>query len=304
MPQLDTPAPGTTVGSGGMPGYATPSNGGFGNIQGAYGAKPPMSPTQSAFSTQNSAYTNQADPGNPNSNYNQIMQGYRNLSSSVQPGGSNAPPNFNYNVNIPTYQTTSDYRNAINNLSSLSQNGGYTPQAIADLRARGVAPIRAAYGNAQNDIARQRTLQGGYSPNFTAASAKMAREMSSQMADQVTNVNAGIAQNQAQNELSASVPLASTTAGEQANRNQFGLEAANMGNQYGLAKLNAQMQGYEIPIQTQLASLQGMNQLYGTTPATTNMTGNNALNIAGLQENIRQNNIRNGMTTASLYGGA
>lgn len=299
-----TPDPngGLTSVGGSTPNYAGPSSGGgFGNIQGAWSPKPPISPTQSAFQTQNNTFGAQADPTNYNSDYNKIMQGYRNLASSAANGSA---PNFNLGINIPTYQTTGDYQNAIQNLQGLSQNGGYSDQNIANLRARGVSPIRAAYGNAQADITRQRTLQGGYSPNFTAASAKMAREMSSQMADQVTNVNAGIAQNQAANKLAASVPLASTTAGEQANRNQFGLEAANMGNQFGLQKLNAQMAAYEIPLQTQLAALGGETSLYGTTPATTNMTGNNALNIAGLQENIRQNNIRNGMQTASLYGGA
>ena len=297
-----TPDPngGITNVGGSTPNYAAPS---FGTIgQRGLGAQPtPPSPTQSAFSTQNTTFNTQANPAEPNSDYNKIMQGYRNLASSA---ANSTAPNFNLPINIPTYQTTGDYNNAIQNLQGLSQNGGYSAQNIADLRARGVSPIRAAYGNAQEDIARQRTLQGGYSPNFTAASAKMAREMSSQMADQVTNVNAGIAQNQAANKLAASVPLASTTAGEQANRNQFGLESANMQNQYGLAKLNAQMQAYEIPLQTQLAALGGETSLYGTTPATTNMTGNNALNIAGLQENIRQNNIRNGMAQGQIYGGA
>lgn len=279
--------PGVSINKPGMPGYSNPSF-----MSGS------TSPSQAAMNNFGSA-TNQAGQ-----DYSDIMNKYRSLYDAAGNAGSTLGANLNYNVTIPTYQTSGDYRNAINNLSSLSQNGGYSAQDLSDLRARGVAPIRAAYQNAQNDITRQRTLQGGYSPNFTAASAKMAREMSSQMADQVTNVNAGIAQNVAANKIATATPYASITAGEQANRNQFDLESANMANQFGLNRLNAQIQSYALPFQTKLSALSGMRDMYGTTPATANMLGTDALNIAQLQEAMKQNNIKNGLATASLYGGA
>lgn len=255
-----------------------------------------LSPTDQAFNSFNKSLNDSTG------DYNDIMQKYRDIYS--QANSSGAGLNLNYDLNIPTYQTSSDYKNAISNLGDLSKNGGYSDQAIADLRARGVSPIRATYQNAQANIARNKVLQGGYSPNFTAASAKMAREMSSQMADQVTNVNAGIAQNQAQNRLAASVPLASTTAGEQASHNQFDLEQANLLNSFGLNKLNAQIQNYELPFQNKLSALQGMQGMYGTTPALPNMLGNDAMGIAQMQEAIRNNNANRNLQTARLYGGA
>lgn len=81
------------------------------------------------------------------------------------------------------------------------QTGGYSPQDIANMRARGMAPIRAAYANAERGIGQQRGLQGGYSPNAIAAQVKMAREQGQGMADAATNVEAGIAQARNQGRL-------------------------------------------------------------------------------------------------------
>jgi hypothetical protein len=75
-----------------------------------------------------------------------------------------------------------------------ADTGGYSGQDIADMRARGVSPIRAAYANAQRAVGQQRSLQGGYSPNAIAAQVKMAREQGQSMADASQNVDAQIAQ--------------------------------------------------------------------------------------------------------------
>lgn len=74
-----------------------------------------------------------------------------------------------------------------------SQTGGYSPADIANLRARGTSPIRAAYANAERAVGQQRSLQGGYAPNAIAAQVKMAREQGQGMADASQNVDAGIA---------------------------------------------------------------------------------------------------------------
>src|SRR6185295_3747842 len=79
--------------------------------------------------------------------------------------------------------------------------GGYSPQDINNMRARSVAPIRAAYANAQNEIGRQRSLQGGYSPNAIAAQVKMAREQGQSGADALQNTEAGLAQMRNQGRL-------------------------------------------------------------------------------------------------------
>ena len=97
-----------------------------------------------------------------------------------------------YNSAVP--QARSDYKNIMGQYNNLAQTGGFSPQDITELRARAASPIRAAYGNAEQEIGRQRTLQGGYSPNATAALVKMARERGQAGSDAMTGVNASLAQ--------------------------------------------------------------------------------------------------------------
>ena len=47
-----------------------------------------------------------------------------------------------------------------------AQTGGFSPEDLANIRARAVSPVRAVYANAQQNVNRQRALQGGYSPGF------------------------------------------------------------------------------------------------------------------------------------------
>lgn len=98
--------------------------------------------------------------------------------------------------------TASDPYNSYGGYQEFSQTGGYSPQDISNMRARGTSPIRAAYANAERNLGQQRTLQGGYSPNAAAAQIKMAREQGQGMADAAQNVEAGIAQQRQQGRLS------------------------------------------------------------------------------------------------------
>ena len=286
--------PGTTTSV--TPNYAGPNvNSGYTDVKGQGLVPNGISPTQQAYNQYGTALSG------ANYDYNDIMSRYKQLYGQL--GNNNAGLNFNYNYTVPTYNTSADYKNAINNLSSLASNGGYSAQDIADLRARAIAPIRSTYANAQNDIARQKVLQGGYSPNFTAATTKMANEMSSQMADAATNANAAIAQNEAQNRIAAASPLASITEAEQGAHNQFDLSTAAMANQYGLAGLNAQIQQMEFPIQAKLNDLGGMSSLFQATPGMANMLRNQANTMAGLQAQIGQNNQNNGLAKLAAAWG-
>jgi hypothetical protein len=128
------------------------------------------------------------------------------------------------------FQSYAGYQN-------FSQTGGYSPQDIANMRARGMSPIRTAYGNAERNIAQQRSLQGGYSPNAIAAQVKMAREQGQGMADAAQNVEAGIAQNRATNRLAG---LGGMSNIEQAQLNAqmqgdiFNAGQANQGQQFDI----------------------------------------------------------------------
>ena len=87
-----------------------------------------------------------------------------------------------------------DYGNIMGQFQDFAKTGGFSPEDLANIRARSVSPIRAIYANANREVDRQRTLQGGYSPGFNVAKGRMAREMSQGAADASTNAEAMIAQ--------------------------------------------------------------------------------------------------------------
>lgn len=155
-------------------------------------------------------------------NYTDIMNQYRGIASggagggSSSSGGSGGGPASSYSAftvspervgteRASTERATTralgplervqakDPYESYKGFQEFGQTGGYSPQDISNMRARSIAPIRAAYGNAQRAIGQQRSLQGGYSPNAIAAQVKMAREQGQSMADASTNVEAGLA---------------------------------------------------------------------------------------------------------------
>jgi len=75
-----------------------------------------------------------------------------------------------------------------------AQTGGFSPNDLANIRARAVSPVRAVYANAQRNVNRQVGLQGGYAPGGGALRARMAREQGQETADAGTNAEAGIAE--------------------------------------------------------------------------------------------------------------
>lgn len=258
---------------------------------------PKSTPVSEAYNNFGTAVRRQGQ------DYGDIMGRYSNLYDSLPGYGQNAAKTFNYEYTVPTYQTTADYDRAIGTARQRATSGVYSGQDQADIRERGISPIRSVYANAQRNLGRSRSLAGGYSPNYAAVSAKMAREMSSQLSDATTRVNAQLAQDLAgQKERNQSEYL-STAAGEQNARNQFELNSAEMGNKFGLSKLNQEMQDFYMPTQLKLSALGGMTGLYGTTPAFANMMGNQANTMANIQSNTNQNNAANNLRLMQIYGG-
>jgi hypothetical protein len=144
--------------------------------------------------------------------------------------------------------TASDPYNSYKGMQEFSQTGGYTPQNMSDMRARGVAPIRAAYANAARNVNQQRALQGGYSPNAIAAQVKMAREQGQGMADAAQNVEAGIAEGVQKGRLSGLQGMGDIERARQAAQMQgdiFNAGQANegqkfdIGNELDVSKFNA-----------------------------------------------------------------
>lgn len=167
----------------------------------------------------NNDYANQNDMADHNS----IMNNYREF--------LNGSSNYGAQQGLDTF-------------SNFAQTGGFSPQDIQNIRARAVAPIRGVYSNAQADVDRQRRLQHGFSPNYTAATAKMGRDQAYSTADASTNAEAMIAQLLQQGKLAG----------------------AN-----GLGNLSMGLRGQDEN------AISGMNTAYGTAPGMSNMFGNQVL---------------------------
>ncbi len=230
---------------------------GVGAVGGSYGMPSNPSPLQGYYDNYSQgANQNKAD-------YSRLMGQYNDVFNKTQGQGQ--------------YQETPDYREAINNLSGLARTGGYSQQDLTDLRARAISPIRAIYANAQRDIERKRALNGGYSPNYNAVTAKFAREQSDQISNQMQNANAGIAQNVAQNKLQVAPQFANIAQNQDQYRNDYGMKN----------------------LQQQLQALGGQTSLYGTTPALTATFGGQAQNASQLQAQIDQWGKQNGLNLVS-----
>lgn len=267
---------------------------------------PPIGPQTNSFgspSTFSAAVNTQA------SDYDSIMKAYKSLLTSSGSGSSTfspVSPTSVSNIQIPNYSVSSELQGALTNLSSLSATGGYSDQDIQDLRARGVGPIRSIYQTAQRNLDRTKSLQGGYSPNYTAASAKMAREQSEEVGNAVQNVNAGIANSVAANKLSASGSYATLAAAENARKIEiqqanaelmreiaaFNANAINSANQFNAAgRLNTQ----NMNLQNLFRGAEGMANLYSSSPGLVNTFGSQVAQAANSNQNQQQinNNNRN-----------
>jgi len=93
-----------------------------------------------------------------------------------------------------------------------SESGGFSPGDLANIRARAVSPVRAAYQNAQQNVNRQRSLQGGYSPGFGVLQSRMARQQGTATSDAATNAEASIAEMVQQGKLAGLQGMAGTEA--------------------------------------------------------------------------------------------
>lgn len=86
-----------------------------------------------------------------------------------------------------------DYGNLMGGFKNFAETGGFTPEDLADFRARAVAPIRSAYAGANREVDRARALSGGSMPGYAVLKARMARDSSQGMSDASINANAAIA---------------------------------------------------------------------------------------------------------------
>lgn len=280
------------------------------------------------------------------SDYDKIMSQYADLAKSYasNPIGTSpiatqqvaAPNQVNYNQITPqtsNYEQSEDVTGSLAGLSDLATTGGYSDQGINDIRARSISPIRSIYANARQNAERQRSLAGGYSPNFNAVQAQMARDESNQIGDITTNVNAGIAQNVAANRLSAAPAYASAsananaakTAADQRNAeiinqinqansqgsfqaNRFNVDASNANNENNANRaFSTQTFNTQAALDAAKANkggifgaIEGQRSLYGTTPALTNTFGNQVVQASQLGQGQQNLNTQRLNTIGSL----
>ena len=238
--------------------------------------------------------TYQTGMGQNMQDYGNIMGGYNQFSQGL--GG---PTKFNYQtINAPRpgelNESYGTLRSALPGYQQFAQTGGYSPTDIQELRARGTSPIRAAYGNTMMELDRARSLGGGYSPGYTAALSRAQTELPGQMADAMTGVNAKLAEDIRQGQLSGLGGMAGIGS------EMGGLSSAEAGRQLqaGLAnqEANLRAQGMDEASlqnlrQNQLRGLQGQTGLYGTSPAMAGLFGQQALEA--YQQRNQQQQMRN-----------
>ncbi len=250
------------------------------------------------------------------SDYDKIMAQYADLAKSYANNPISAASVSSPNVAPQTaqYSQSPDVTSSLSGLSDLATTGGYSDANIADIRARSISPTRSIYANAQQNVEREKALSGGYSPNFNAVQAKMARDEASQIGDINTNVNAGIAQNVASNKLIAAPSYASASASANAAQtaaDQRNADIINQVNESNASRnLTANTGNADRSLMAQfnnrgniLGATQGMASLYGTTPALTNTFGNQVIQAGQLGQGQQQINQQKQRDMYGFVGG-
>lgn len=233
--------------------------------------------------------------------YDDIMDRFKKIYGESGPGmeGSGRYGFNPYTAAQTRYDKSPDTTAALSNLNELSRTGGLDDAAQQNLRARGMSPIRSMYATASRDMDRNRRLSGGYSPNFGAATAKMTRDQSSLIADQMDKVNGTIAEMVQSGRLSAAPNYASAAQAESQLKHNVGMDNTQATNE--ASKFNAQGM-FESQRQRRgdrLGAAQGMSNLYGTTPALSKLYGDQAMDTARFTQNTNQQKKQNAI---DLFG--
>lgn len=272
------------------------------------------------------------------SQYTDISDQYKQFMSGLQlpkpfdprqttPIDSNIiDPNFTANL-MPSISPISytpgsaisnaEYEQLREGYGKFAETGGFTPEQISAIRARGISPVRSVYANAERNVNRQRALQGGYSPGFGALTARMAREQGQSIADASTNVEASLAGLVQQGKLRGLSGLAGI--GEAQAGRQQQMQLANLNNQLRTELANAEIamktgaldQASKNRIQQLKAQISIANQSAGLRASELTQRGEMGFedqrfksyqSMRGAIQNMQQNLFRGIEGQRSLYG--
>ncbi len=244
--------------------------------------------------------------------YDEIMQGYRGMMGGSDPYSSviakyNQALGAGGNQFKPvSYQEAPEWAGAYAKAQEYANTGGLSDAEQGNLRARAISPIRSVYANMTRNMDRQRRLSGGFSPNYNASAARMAREGSEQIAQTTTNANAAIAEMVQKGRLAMTPEMARLASGKNELMNQVALGNQSNAAKYAdsqaslLAGLRAATEG---SASRKGDALKGMTTLYGTNPALVETFGNqNARTRSQLENETQGRASRRG--PRQIYSGA
>lgn len=140
----------------------------------------------------------------------QVIEPAQSADSGGGGGGSSSSSSTNYGSSTRNWDSGAPI--SFSGFQDFAKTGGFSADDLANIRARAVSPVRATYANAQQNVNRQRSLQGGYSPGFGVLQARMAREQGQATSDAATNAEAGIAEMVQRGKLSGLQGMAGTEA--------------------------------------------------------------------------------------------
>lgn len=250
----------------------------------SYGAEP-------AYEDDSSIYAGLGGPNPLSGQYGQLMQQLQGMMS--QRGMTHTP----FIPKEQVYSQSPELTNAIAMIKQLAESGGYSEDDKSELRARGVSPIRSVYANAQQGLDRSKSLQGGYSPGHTAATSKLARELSDRIAGQTTNVNADIADKVAQGKMAMAPQLGNITSRVNDAINEISGRNVASGNEAGMFNTKMDFDVNQANRGNQNTLMGMIQQLFGTGVDIAGRDADRNVNIAGLRqrgtENRNQFNMQN-----------
>lgn len=252
------------------------------------GKKKPKDPVEDMYNLYGTSVEKQAG------DYDDIMKNFKDIYGRAT--DPNRPGDFSpIKAEQTQYRQSQDTTAALASLRDLSETGGLSAGDQQNLRARGVSPIRAQYATAQRDMDRQRRLQGGNSANFGAVTSKMARDQSSLIADQMDKVNAGIAEMVQSGRLSAAPNYASAASAESQRATNVASDNTQARNETNRFNASGMMDDRRGRRSDALGAAQGMTNLYGTTPALSNLYGDQAHRAAEFKDRTNQRKKTNAM---------
>lgn len=207
--------------------------------------------------------------------YRSIMDQYKSYASGPQKDiGMVGAERVNYN-------RSAEMDKAMKGYSGFADNGGFSGDDLTNMRSRALSPVSSVYNNMQNEMSRQKNIQGGYSPNFNAASAKMRSGTSQQMSDVLQQVNGEIARMTQQGKLSGLQGLGGLANADTGFDQNAQMANQSAGLQAGLANQRAGM--YD----PRLQAINAQAGMFGQTPGFSNFA---AQNILGNQSQMLQGN--------------